>query len=380
MFLAYYIGKIFDFLAENFRRAAKFLSVKSAVQNNPPSDKKSSLPPAHWLEITQHIPPEQWIDFSGEAARDSMPVLTEANSVIQESTVFTEKNRAVKESTGKVRNQASASSRHTNVETPSEGIIHPRKKKTKPGLLSFKVLDKKPPDKTAEPLHFSKKSAQKSSAPSEESFAPAKRRFRIMPSSPILGKKRKTVVSSAPPIKNSVEKPSEQNQPIAIFYREKTADFYREKPVERNSETVSPKTKNKNERQNKIGDDSDSEKRFSFETHCRNESDRSETAGTSFNYSKPNHPNHFTFASVTKTEARAPQIFQAREKSAKTAPEDVKTSYKRKMKNEGENRVFAEPPWAELPDEFLPGEFDGIETKRFEAEHLLYLEREQQGS
>jgi hypothetical protein len=388
--LADYTNKFFDFLAENLRRLAEFLSAPP-IKNNDFGDEKDSSPPADWLEKTRGIPSEQWIDFSGEAADNFGAVLPPTNSLITKpdekvldrtSSALPPTSSPIKKSGEKVFEPAIPKPQ-ANSETESESVgeislppkpkTEPPKPKTDRRFLSFKFLDKKPSEKTVEAPSPPTKTSHEAVAESEKTPASPKRKFRLLPASPIFGKKPKTDVSAAPPILFSGKKTSQPNQTAFVFGQGK--------PGELINKSVSPKPKSAGAKETQIINKRVSRKELPPETFPRKNlgQTKAETIENKLKMPNKKTPVDFIFTPKVKDAAETSDFFPAWEKSTNALPEDPKPNVNRENDDAGDNFIFAAPLWTDLPDENSSGAFDEIELSRSEFEHLLYLEREQGG-
>ncbi len=363
MRLADYTNKFFNFLAENLRRLAELLSVKPSAENNGLDEEKQSLPPADWLEKTKDIPSGRWIDFSGEAADDLPSSLEESDTLSEESVEKQAESIQIAE--------------NSEIEKSFERAFtefFPPNRKTDSRFLSFKIPERKLPNQTAEPPKLPVKIIHESFAENEKDSDSQPRQFRLLPSTH--NKRQKSAVTTKSFVEIPVQKKSEPNQATSISKQRKPADKIKE--------GISLKTEKVTEKQSQIVDKTIARKKIPFKPDSQEGFEKripkTKVTETVVQFPKPKEASDFIFESNSKNAAEMPEYFPVWKKNTNNTPENEILRHQQQNTGTGEDFFFAAPRWVDLPEEFSSDAFAEIETSRSEAEHLLFLEREQAGT
>lgn len=368
MRLAVYKTKFFDFLAGNLRRLAEFLSVESLTEKDDSTSEKTFSPLEDWLEKTQNVAPEQWLDFSGENDFEPAPESSFDDENKEGFVLRRPEKQLPTELLVEKKRELSKQSETSN--NPEIALTKkPKKKPADSRFLSFSIADKKTSEARMETLESVSEISRQPRAENEKSIEAVKLKFRLLPAEPISKAKPKTSESSAPNIINSVENQPPPKFEIPAFERKESVVKIEEiSPPEKTFDEMPPIIKKPAARAEFFN-------QFSLEAFSRKNEPPPET---SFELPKRKATDETIFKSKSKRAPETPKLSSSRKNSKTVVNEYFKSE--RGKKNGGENDdagkfTVVESPWIDLPDE-ATGE---TENSFSENERLHFLEREQAG-
>lgn len=361
MFLTDYKIKIFNFLSENFRRLAEILSVEPEMTKTADSDETDFAPLADWFEKTRDISPEQWFDFSRENNEPEINLPTEKNPTVEK--VKETKINQIKPAKKRIVEQSA--------ENNSAPTLTPKKERPK-HFFSFKNSEKNQPEREYEAVE--KKAEIVRQPPSEiKNFLPAPiKKNKFLSFSPVPVRQSK-FADDAPPIVETGSEKSAATMQISTVTEKVKSDSKTGKIIARENDFLTVK-------KNRIVTEPLSRNQFLPEEFSRIDSnEQTEIKRNNFENLKASPPDNFVLPAKKIEPPEEYSYFTSKKTKAKTSVENPKMKYEPDEEDIENGSYFAVAPWIDLPESFFSGEFEKAETIRAEAEHLLYLKREQEG-